>query len=114
MKSISANFSQNAVTMDNIQFNDIFNLDEIQHLQDLFSETTGVASIIAHPDGKPITKPSNFCDLCANIMRKSYKGLAKCYDSNELLGMYNPRGPLLQPCLGCGMWNARGEHYRGQ
>jgi len=106
MKSISANFSQNAVTMDNIQFNDIFNLDEIQHLQDLFSETTGVASIIAHPDGKPITKPSNFCDLCANIMRKSYKGLAKCYDSNELLGMYNPRGPLLQPCLGCGMWNA--------
>ncbi len=92
--------------MDNIQFNDIFNLDEIQHLQDLFSETTGVASIIAHPDGKPITKPSNFCDLCANIMRKSYKGLAKCYDSNELLGMYNPRGPLLQPCLGCGMWNA--------
>lgn len=30
----------------NIEFEDVFNLEEIQRLQDLFSETSGVAAII--------------------------------------------------------------------
>jgi ligand-binding sensor protein len=54
-------------TTDHIEFSDLFDLGDIQHIQDLFSDATGVASIITHPDGKPITRPSNFCRLCNQI-----------------------------------------------
>lgn len=41
-------------------FTDVFEIDEIQVIQDSFSQTAGVSSIILTPEGKPITKPSNF------------------------------------------------------
>jgi len=43
-----------------VSFEDMFNLNGIQRLQDDFSATTGVVSIITQVDGTPITKPSNF------------------------------------------------------
>ena len=91
---------------DNIQFTDIFVLEEIQHLQDLFSNATGVASIITKPDGTPITKPSNFCRLCNSIIRKTEKGLSNCYKSDAALGLQNSTGPTVQPCLSGGLWDA--------
>ncbi|WP_394713373.1 PocR ligand-binding domain-containing protein [Desulfogranum marinum] len=30
-------------------------------------------------DGVPITKPSKFCRLCKDIIRKTEKGLLNCY-----------------------------------
>ena len=47
-----------------LQYTDFFKLEELQTIQDLFADATGVASIITHLDGTPITKPSNFCRLC--------------------------------------------------
>ena len=92
--------------LNNIQFSDIFNLEEIQHLQDLFSDTNGVASIITTPDGIPITKPSNFTRLCSNIIRKTEKGLSNCYKSDAAIGNQNSSGPIIQPCMSCGLWDA--------
>ena len=103
---MSKNFNRKTETLSNVQFSEILNIDEIQRLQDLFSDATGVSSIITFPDGKPITKPSNFCDLCSNLIRKSSKGRTKCMKSNELIGRYNPEGPLIESCQSCGMWNA--------
>lgn len=68
-----------------IRYSDIFNLEDIQRLQDLFFDANGAALIITHPDGKPITKPSNFCRLCIDIIRKTKKGLANCYQSGATL-----------------------------
>ncbi|HEX7585650.1 MAG TPA: PAS domain S-box protein [Prolixibacteraceae bacterium] len=98
---------QNSTTdaLNNIQFADIFNLDDIQQLQDLFSDSSGVASIITHPDGTPITKPSNFCRLCS-IIRKTEKGRANCYKSDAAIGKQNSSGPIVQPCLSGGLWDA--------
>lgn len=87
-------------------FNDLFVLEEIQRLQDIFSEANGVASIITHPDGTPITKPSNFCRLCLNIIRKTEKGLAYCMKSDAALGHYNSTGPIVKPCLSGGLWDS--------
>ena len=42
------------------QYSDLFSVEELQRLQDLFSNATGVASLITEPDGTPITKPTNF------------------------------------------------------
>jgi ligand-binding sensor protein len=96
--------SLNVASID-IQFNDIFDIDDMQKIQDLFSDATGVASIITNPDGTPITKPSNFCRLCNDIIRKTEKGLANCYKSDAELGRQNYSGPVIQTCLSGGLWD---------
>ncbi|MBT3201395.1 MAG: PAS domain S-box protein, partial [Phycisphaerales bacterium] len=90
----------------NIAFEDLFNIDDIQRLQDQFAEATNVASIITHTDGTPITEPSNFCRLCSEIIRKTDKGLSNCLKSDAALGRFNPDGPVVQPCLSGGLWDA--------
>jgi len=87
-------------------FSDIFNLADVQHMQDLFADAHGVASIITDTDGKPITKPSNFTRLCETIIRKTDKGCENCYKSNAVIGRYNPEGAVVQPCLSGGLWDA--------
>jgi len=89
-----------------INFEDLFELEDIQRLQDDFARATGVASIITSPDGIPITQPVNFCRLCNDIIRKTEKGLANCYKSDAAIGRLSLDGPTIQPCLSCGMWDA--------
>ena len=97
---------ENIETTDLLEFSDIFDLDDIQHIQNLFSDATGVASIITHPDGRPITRPSNFCRLCNGIIRKTDSGLTNCFKSDAEIGKPNPSGPVILPCLSGGLWDA--------
>ena len=89
-----------------IQFSDLFVLEDIQRLQDLFSEATGVASLITSLEGRPITKPSNFCRLCKNIIRETEKGSANCIKSDVEIGNKCAAGISLQPCLSAGLLDA--------
>jgi len=89
-----------------IAFEDLFNIDDIQRIQDEFAKVTGVASIITHTDGTPITAPSNFCRLCKDIIRKTDMGLANCLKSDAVIGQYHPGGPIIQPCMSGGLWDA--------
>lgn len=89
-----------------ISFEDLFDIDEIQRIQDDFSLGTGVASIITLPDGTPITKPSNFTRLCNDIIRKTETGCRNCYNSNAVVGRPNPSGPTVRTCLSGGLWDA--------
>lgn len=89
-----------------ISFEDLFNIEEIQRIQNEFATAFGVASIITKPDGTPITSPSNFCRLCSDIIRKTEKGLENCFKSDALIGKYNPEGPRIQPCMSGGLWDA--------
>ena len=91
---------------EDILFEDLFNLDDIQRLQDEFARATGTASLITHPDGTPITKPGNFTHLCENIIRKTETGRINCQISDAAIGKHDPRGPIVQPCLSAGLWNA--------
>ena len=88
-----------------IKFTDIFNLDEIQRMQDLFSKSMGVASIITTPDGNPITKASNFCRLC-DLVRSTEKGICNCMKSDSHIGSLNPSGIVVKQCLSAGLWDA--------
>jgi PAS domain S-box-containing protein len=88
-----------------LRFEDLFDLADIQAIQDAFAEATGVASIITDTKGKPLTRPSNFCHLCQEIIRKTEKGLANCYYSDEMLGRPHRGGPRMQPCLSGGLWD---------
>ena len=91
---------------EDLMLEELFNLEDIQRLQDEFAKATGVASIITRPDGTPITTPSSFCRLCSDIIRKSEKGLANCFKSDAALGRFNPDGPIVQTCMSGGLWDA--------
>ena len=91
---------------EDLTFQELFNIDDIQYLQDCFAEATGVASIITRTDGTPITRPSNFCRLCSEIIRNTDKGLANCIRSDAALGRHNSTGPIIQPCLSGGFTDA--------
>jgi len=97
---------QTDIIIGGIQFSDLFDLNELQKIQDLFSDATGVASIITRPDGTPITRPSNFCRLCNNIIRQTEKGLHNCFKSDAVIGRQSTSGPVIMPCLSGGLWDA--------
>ncbi len=98
--------SDEGIDLSLIRFEDLFDLDDIQHIQDTFANANGVASIITDTKGKPITKPSNFTFLCNNIIRQTNFGLMNCMKSDAQIGRYNPEGPVVQPCLSGGLWDA--------
>lgn len=84
-------------------FHQLFDIDEVQQIQDSFSEATGVASIITEIDGTPITRPSGFSFFCNEIVRKTEKGLCNCMKSDAFLGMPDTSGPRFQRCLSGGL-----------
>jgi PAS domain S-box-containing protein len=89
-----------------VTFEDLFNLQDIQHLQDLFAEVWGVSALITRPDGTPITQPSNFTYLCGEFIRKNPTGFRNCQISDSVVGRYTPGGPIIQSCLSAGLCNA--------
>ncbi|HNX57533.1 MAG TPA: PAS domain S-box protein, partial [Spirochaetota bacterium] len=90
-------------TVTDITFADIFDPEEIQKIQDAFSSVTGVASIITDPDGKPITRPSNFSRLC-DIIRGTEAGRKNCERSDAALGKADKTdGAVIYPCLSGGL-----------
>ncbi|WP_158240644.1 sigma 54-interacting transcriptional regulator [Telmatospirillum siberiense] len=90
----------------NVTLTDLFEVEQLQKIQDAFAKATKVASIITHPNGVPVTKPSNFCRLCNDIIRKTDKGLANCICSDAEIGKRNPDGPTIRVCLSAGIWDA--------
>lgn len=90
--------TQPVVGTGGLGFADLFDLEEIQSIQDSFSEATGVASVITDVDGTPITEPTNSCHLCEDIIMGTEEGLANCYKP-DLAGALNRKGPNIQPCL---------------
>ena len=93
-------------TVEGLTIEDLFNVAELQLFQDQFAEGTGVGSLITLPDGTPVTKPSNFTRLCADIIRRNPLGLANCQHSDALVGRGCIDGPNVRRCLGAGLWNA--------
>lgn len=89
-----------------ITFDELFDLAEIQELQDLFAKACNVGSVIVDPAGAAITQPSNFCRLCKEIIRKTPAGLENCRRSDAAMARFNPGGPAVGPCLSCGFWEA--------
>ncbi len=89
-----------------IVFEDLFNLDDIQQLQDEFACATGVATLITDLNGRPITKQGNFSRFCCDIVRRTEKGNALCRKSEAELVKRCPQGLLMQTCLSAGLWCA--------
>lgn len=113
LKELNTNYKERNTYFENVEFQieelgllDIFDLNEIQEIQDSFSHATGVASLITDARGVPITKPTNFCNLCNDVIRQTEKGRANCLHSDSMIGRKNLTGPIVQPCLSGGLWDA--------
>ncbi|MEN6489490.1 MAG: PocR ligand-binding domain-containing protein, partial [Smithella sp.] len=89
----------------NITFEDLFNLSDLQRLQDMLADSWGVAALLTRPDGTAITRPSNFTYFC-KFIRNNEKGFRNCQKSDAELGQYNPPGPIIHKCLSAGLWGA--------
>ena len=89
-----------------ITFESVFDMEEIQRIQDEFARATGVASLITRPDGVPLTRPSNFQRFCSDIVRKTTLGACNCSRSDAVVGQGAEDGPRVQQCLSAGLWDA--------
>ena len=90
---------------EDIEMEALFNLEDLQRLQDEFAEATGVASVITRVDGTPLTRPSRFTRLC-DLIRATPAGRANCFRSDAQIGCRCAGGPTLQRCLSGGLWDA--------
>lgn len=84
--------------MSELRFTELFDLQEIQSVQDALAEAAAAASIIVDPDGRPITRPSNICRLCAQVRRNNPQALATCMRPRHIPNAGVSSGPLLYRC----------------
>ena len=84
----------------NLSFTDLFDLDDIQAVQDAFAQAVGVASVITTPEGALLTRPSNPSSLCA-LIHGSTNGQMACEDATRALtGPGAAHGPQICPSSG--------------
>ncbi|MBN2852906.1 MAG: PocR ligand-binding domain-containing protein [Clostridia bacterium] len=84
---------------------DVFDINELQKIQDAFSDATGVASIITDKNGTPITKASGFSFLCEHLVRSTEEGLKRCILSDSIIGMSESE-VTIRKCLSAGLIDA--------
>lgn len=89
-----------------IRFEDAFNIDELQELQDVLAKSLQIASIITAVDGTPITRPSNFCKLCKKYVRTTELGMKQCQYSDSVIGSSNRDGFTVSKCMSAGLLDA--------
>jgi PAS domain S-box-containing protein len=89
-----------------VTFEDLFDLKEIQRIQDEFSDATGVTSAIFALDGTEITEVSNTSYFCRHIIRTTPKGCANCAKSDKTLAQeFDPKAPMVKRCQSAGLWD---------
>ena len=72
-----------------LDIREFVDLDQLQKIQNVFSDATGLAAIAVAADGKYITKGSNFTDFCMKYTRGSKLGSERCVKcDNECSGTY--------------------------
>lgn len=91
--------------IDKYKFEDLFDMDEVQRLTDAISEALEIGIVIVSPEGVPITKPSNFCSFCKEVVRHSELGNHNCEYSDSVLGRKSDR-PIVSRCLSAGLMDA--------
>ena len=88
-----------------ISLRELFNIEDIQRLQDQFSLTTGIATLIVETSGEPITTAAGFTRFC-DLIRETPKGLENCRRSDAVLGEMATGDPVIHPCLSGGLLDA--------
>jgi len=85
----------------------VFELEQLQKMQDAFAFATGISSLITDVKGQPITKVSFSNHVCTKV-RSTAKGLQMCIESGKQLGKLAKEQlkPVSSSCLSCGFIDA--------
>lgn len=88
-----------------LQLFDLVDREKLERILQVFTEVSGVASIIANVDGHPITRPHNFTPFCHHFCRSTDQGRAKCQESDRHGGLESTqsRKPFIYNCLNSGL-----------
>ena len=94
---------------DDISFEALFDMEDIQTLQDRFADATGVGSVILSTDGTRITRPSNFSRFCTRINKNKHPEGENCMASHLDLMKPGSREPQVYLCRTAGLLEAGTE-----
>lgn len=88
-----------------IQLLDLVSREKLERILRVFTEATGVASIMANVEGHPVTRPHNFTPFCLDFCRSTEKGRGKCHESDRHGGLESARSrkPYIYTCLNGGL-----------
>ena len=87
---------------------DLIDNKKLDGFLEAFTKVTGIASIIADVNGRPITQPHNFSGLCRNYCRYTELGRKKCWESDGYGGRKsaNSKRRFIYKCLNAGLWDS--------
>ena len=95
------------VEISSLDARDLFDIAELQKLQDTMARSFGVASIILDPEGIPLTDASRFNHLCQNMIRRPDERKKKCQVLYDLIRKVSSSGtPGYERCDTMGLTEA--------
>lgn len=74
---------KNTNELKDLELSDLLDINVLQDFQDNFAISANLASVTVDRNGNPITKPSNYVNMCANFTGKSVEGKARCAKSHS-------------------------------
>ena len=92
--------------MDAYTFQDIFDIDFLQKLIDSLSVALQVGISIRGPHGERITRDSDYCRFCRDVIKKSPIGSARCELSDKALSAHDGAEPCICRCQSAGLTDA--------
>ncbi|MCI8543406.1 MAG: diguanylate cyclase [Lachnospiraceae bacterium] len=92
--------------MDAYTFQDIFDIDFLQKLIDSLSVALQVGISIRGPHGERITRDSDYCRFCRDVIKKSPVGSARCELSDKALSAHDGAEPCICRCQSAGLTDA--------
>lgn len=91
----------------------LFDISELQEMQDAFAAALGVASVITDINGKMITQPSNYCSLCTQVIPSTKKGRELCRVSHSFYECPTVGGPSFKYCMSAGLMDGGASIFVG-
>lgn len=86
--------------MKKIRLTELIDVNILQHIQDAFSEYTGMAALTTDEDGVPVTEGSGFTQHCMELVRKSEVGRSRCEECDRMgaIQTYESGEPAVYTC----------------
>jgi PAS domain S-box-containing protein len=96
-----------ATASENLTLDEVVNIDDLQNLQNKFSEATDISSVIIDLDGRTLTRVSGFNPVC-RLIGETEKGRCLCDRSDKVRNdlARKTRRPFYHRCLSCGFVDA--------
>lgn len=92
--------------MENVVFEEIFDVKTLQKLMDSLSKSFEVGLCIRSPQGERLLQDSVSCDFCRDIVQRSPLGIKQCEESDVILSAYKEISPRICRCKSAGLIDA--------